>query len=176
MTQRTSVGSSQWLAWQTLFLLNVSLVVFLLNCLLATRTLFIVLAIATLSNQVRSHRAHLDPLAAFRTNSQHWTGVEVVHVFVVLLNESFIDSFAKLTNLVLVNNACCFAIFLWNLDELIPHFQFHLVGSSSTSCLPSFWFYWSIIKILRFLSMTCLIDFIFNRFDNWRSQIFQIRL
>ena len=51
---------------------------------------------------MRCQGADFDALAAFATDDQHGTGVEVMHVFVVLLYESLVHSLAELADLVLV--------------------------------------------------------------------------
>jgi hypothetical protein len=102
MAQRASVGRSQWFSRQALLLLNMRLVDLLLHRLLAPGALLVVLAILALSHQMRGEGADLNALSALATNGQHGAGVVVVHIFVVLLDESFVVSFAELAVLVFV--------------------------------------------------------------------------
>lgn len=79
-----------------------SLVKFLMHCFLASRAFLVVLAVCALSDQVRGQGTDFDALAAFAADDQHGTCVEVMHVFVVLLQESLVHSLAELAYLVLV--------------------------------------------------------------------------
>jgi hypothetical protein len=66
-------------------------VVFLQDRLLAARTPLVVLAVLALSNEMCSQIAHLNGLLALETDRQHGTGVEVVQIHIVFLDEPFIE-------------------------------------------------------------------------------------
>ena len=97
-----------------------SLVKLLVHCFLASRAFLVVLAVCALSDQVRGQGADLDALSAFAADYQHGTSVEVVHVFVVLLHESFVHSLAEFAYLVLVDLVGHFRGWLFGVfDELV---------------------------------------------------------
>lgn len=98
-----AVSSSQWLGGKALFLFDVCLVGFLMDGLLAPGTLFIVLTIGAFAHQVGGECVDFDALPAFTAYDEHRTGIEVVHVLIVLLNKSFVHSLAEFAYLVFVN-------------------------------------------------------------------------
>lgn len=49
-----------------------------------------------------SESVDLDALAAFAADDEHGTGVEVMHVLVVLLHKALVHPFAKLADFILV--------------------------------------------------------------------------
>jgi signal transduction histidine kinase len=122
VAQRTAVVGSHRLGRQTLLLLDVRFVALLVHCLLAAWTLFVVLTVGALSHLVGCQRTYLNSLSALSADAQHGAGVEVVQIFVVLLYETFVHSFAEFASyclVVLVDRVA--TAFLGDLDEFVAH-------------------------------------------------------
>ena len=73
-----------------------------MDCFFTSWAFLIVFTVGALSDQMRSQSANLYSLSALITDNEHRTGIEVVHVFIILLDKSLIYSFAELALLVLV--------------------------------------------------------------------------
>ena len=73
-----------------------------MNCFFASRAFLKITALLTLTDQMRVHRTNLYALTALAANGKHGAGIEIMHIFVVLLNKSFVNSFTKLADLVLI--------------------------------------------------------------------------
>lgn len=92
------------------------LVVFLMDGLLASRTLLVVLAILAFTDQVGCVSADLTGLSALLADHQHGAGVEEMHVPVILFNEPLIDLIAVLTSDICLPRIGSFRRYL---DELV---------------------------------------------------------
>ena len=171
MAQGTAVRSGHWFGWKALLLLNVSFVYLLLNCLLASRTFFIVFAIGALSHQMWGECTYLNTLIALFADGEHRASIVVVHIFVVLFNKFFIMPFAKLAILFFILELGW--LFLGNFNKLIPHFQLHRLSSAGGRFASSFAFDGFFIIIAVILSPG-IIKFVLDRFDDRRSKIFCI--
>ncbi len=73
-----------------------------MNSFFASWTFFVIFAVCTLSNQMRSQGADLDSLSALSADREHRASVKIMHIFVVLFNEAFIHSFTKLAHLIFI--------------------------------------------------------------------------
>lgn len=171
MAQRTSVGRCWWFGWDTFLLLHMSLKCTLRNSLLASGTLFIVLAILTLPNLVGCINRNFNRLFALFANHQHGTGVVQVQIFVIFILEFFIESLAKLTYIFWVSHC-----FWWgNFDKLV------LCWLELLSPI----FYWYFLSLSFFVSRersfimiavilpSALMEFFLYGFDYLRSKSLQ---
>jgi hypothetical protein len=160
MAEGTPVGRSEWLGRQALLLFRMGLVALLVDGLLAAGALLIILAIGTLAHQMRSQCVDFDALPALAADDEHGTGIEVVHVLVVLLHEALVHSLAEFANLILVHLVGVFTCaFLWNLDEFVTHVQLLLLLLTPTSLrfLRAFCLDRLLVKILRLLHSAGLV-------------------
>lgn len=159
MAEGTPIGRSEWLGRQALLFLRVCLVTLLVDCLLAAGAFLVVLAIGTLAHQMGGQRVDLDALSALTADDEHGTGIEVVHVLVVLLHETLVHSLAELANLILAYLIGVFTpAFLWDLDEFITHIQLLLLlTTTSLRFLRAFCLYWLLVEILRLLHSASLV-------------------
>lgn len=161
MAQRAPVGSSKRLGGKAFLLLSVGFVRFLVDCFFAPWAFLVVFAVGALSDQMRGEGVDFDALAALAADDEHGACVEIVHVFVILLHESFVDSFAKLANYILVGVVLVFALaFFGNLDELVTHVQLLLLLLLlfvSGLGVVGFRLDGFLVEILRLLHASCFI-------------------
>ena len=106
MAQWTPISSRHRLSRHTFFLLHMNFIILLMNCFLASWTLFVVFAICTLPNQMGCECANLNSLSTLATYDKHGARVKVMHIFVILLGKPFINSFTELANMILVYLVC----------------------------------------------------------------------
>ena len=103
-------------------------VILLVDCFFAPRAFLVILAIGALSHEVISESTNFNGLSTFSTDREHRAGIEIVHIFVILLGKALIYSFAKLAMLFLVNHVYIFIhFFLRNLYKLIASLELFLV-------------------------------------------------
>ena len=171
MAQGAAVCGCHWLGWKTFLLLYMSFVYFLLDCLLASRTLFVVFAIRALAHQMGSKCAYFNALIALFADGEHWASIVVVHVFVVLFNKFFIMSFAKLAKFFFILELSW--LFLRNFNKLIANVQLHRFSSTGGRFTSSFALDRFFIIITIILSPG-VIKFVLYRFDDGRSKIFSV--
>ena len=147
VAKRTTISSCEWFGWKALFFLYMGFVYFLMDCFFASWAFLIVFTVCTFTYQMRSKSANLYSLSTLIADNKHRAGIEVMHVFIVLLDKSFINSFAELALLVFVYLVYLFACWLFrDLNELISclHLRRWLLSSDS-SFLWSFRFDWFLI-------------------------------
>ena len=171
MAQGAAICSSHGFGWKALLLLNMCLVYLLLDCFLASWTLFIVFAIGALSHQMGGECTYFNALIALFADGKHRASIVVVHIFVVLFNKFFIMSFAKLAILFFILKLGW--LFLRNFNKLVPNFQVHRFSSSGGRFTSSFAFDRFLIIIGIILSPS-IIKFVLDRFDDRRSKIFSV--
>ena len=74
----------------------------LMNCLFASRALFVIFTIGALCYKMISEGANFDSLSALVADSEHRTCIKIMHIFIILFHKTLVYSFAKLTDLILV--------------------------------------------------------------------------
>jgi hypothetical protein len=133
-----------------------SLETLLMHRLFATRTLLVVFTVGAFTNEVGGEITDLNSLSTLTADTNHRTSVEVMHIFVVLLHETFIHSLAKLTDFFFIDNVFVyFCTFLGNLYEFVTSIKVLLLlllrlATSLSRFINGLAFYWLLIKMLRF--------------------------
>jgi len=129
-----------------------------MNCLFTTRTLLIVLTVCTFTNEVRCKIADFNSLSTFAAYTDHRASVEVMHVLVILFHETFVHSFAKLTDLLFIYNVFAgISTFFGNLNEFVSRIEILLLSLSTSLCCLRF--YGFLLETLRLFLLNC--------FSNW---------
>ena len=176
---RLDVQVAQWatvchchrFGWNALFPFHMGLVLLLMHRFLASWTPLVIFAVFALSNLMTRVCTNLDCLLAFLAYHEHGTGIEQVHVSVVLILEFFIKTTTEFAHIFLVIDFFLgrnFDELILSFFELFPRlFDGYLLGSFLSLCRQN------LLLVISVIPASHLLEFILNTFDYLRPEVFQ---